>query len=101
MPLPTNLAVYSHRTLSLLVDRRPKARAPDAPSSTEQRQTEKATRTEARHELADQLADLFALAHAHKKAAKREAQAEVKASREEKKTAVMALFLAEKARRAG
>jgi hypothetical protein len=98
MPAPTNLAMYSHRTLSLLVDRRPKAHAP---TPADDRQAVKAARTEARSELADQLADLFALAHAHKKAAKREAAAEVKASREEKKTAVMALFLAEKARRAG
>jgi hypothetical protein len=98
MPMPTNLAAHSHRTLSLLVDRRPKAHAP---TPADEAQAAKAARKEARTELADQLADLFALAHAHKKAAKREAQAEKAATREEKKTAVMALYLAEKARRAG
>lgn len=98
MPLPKDLSLLSSRTIGLYAEQQ--ARIREAATAPAPSAAAKVERQEARRELADQLVDMFAMVRANKRAARAEARAEAAAQREHKVTAAMALYLAEKARRA-
>ena len=112
MPLPSDPALLSSRTIGLYAARR--SAVVDAPASDAQvagaspsgtasssagAPSSSTDRAAKRSALADQLGDLFAMVRANKREARQAAREEAKAARDAKVVSATALLLQERARR--